>query len=196
MPHIQVIQGSTRDGRFSDSVVDWVHQALKSRAGVSVEVSDLRDHPLPFFDQAAPSRSPREYRSGEIAGFAQAVDRADGFVVLTPEYNHGYPAVLKNAIDHAFVEWNRKPIAYVGWGNVGGARAVEQLRTVAIELEMAPVRRSVHILPNVMLPIMKGEQDATTSLASLGPQLELLVEDLLWWTDALAAARGRDTVAA
>jgi NAD(P)H-dependent FMN reductase len=196
MPHIQVIQGSTRDGRFSDNVVDWVHQALKARDGVSVEVTDLRDHPLPFFDQGSPSQSPRHYKSGEIAAFAQTVDRADGFVVLTPEYNHGYPAVLKNAIDHAFVEWNRKPVAFVGWGNVGGARAIEQLRAVAVELEMAPVRRAVHIPPTVMLPIMKGEQDAAAVLPQLDPQLDLLVGDLLWWTDALAAARGRDAAAA
>jgi NAD(P)H-dependent FMN reductase len=196
MPHILVIQGSTRDGRFSDNVVDWVRDGLTGRSGVSVEVSDLREHRLPFFDQGPPSRTPREYKSREIADFAQAVDRADGFVVLTAEYNHGYPAVLKNALDHAFVEWNRKPIAFVGWGNTGGARAVEQLRMVAIELEMAPVRRAVHILPDVMLPLMRGEQEPATGLTSLDPQLDLLADDLLWWADALRAARRRGTIAA
>jgi NAD(P)H-dependent FMN reductase len=196
MPHIQVIQGSTRDGRFSDNVVEWVRAGLSSRRGVSVDVADLREHPLPFFDQGPPSRTPREYKSGEIANFANAVDRADGFVVLTAEYNHGYPAVLKNALDHAFVEWNRKPIAFVGWGNVGGARAIEQLRMVAVELEMAPVRRAVHILPDVMIPIMRGEDDPATALATLDPQLELLADDLLWWAGALSAARRGEAVAA
>ena len=196
MPQIQIIQGSTRDGRFSDKVVAWVRSALDSRPGVSVEVTDLREHRLPFFDQGPPSRSPREYKSAEIADFAKAVDRADGFVVLTAEYNHGYPAVLKNALDHAFVEWNRKPIAFVGWGNAGGARAVEQLRLVAVELEMAPVRRAVHILPDVMRPIMTSDDDPTPLLASLDPQLGLLVDDLLWWADALAAARRGSSVAA
>jgi NAD(P)H-dependent FMN reductase len=196
MPHILVIQGSTRDGRFSDKVVDWVRDGLRSRAGVTVEVADLREHPLPFFDQGPPSRTPREYASGEVARFAERVDRADGFVVLTAEYNHGYPGVLKNALDHAFVEWNRKPIGFVGWGNVGGARAIEQLRTVAIELEMAPVRRAVHILPNVLVPLLTGEQDPATALPALDSQLELLLDDLLWWTEALASARRGGTVAA
>lgn len=196
MPRILVIQGSTREGRFSDNVVDWVVGELEARAGVTVELADLRDHPLPFFDQGPPSRTPREYTSDEVARFAQAVDRADGFVVLTAEYNHGYPSVLKNALDHAFVEWNRKPIAFVGWGNVGGARAVEQLRMVAIELEMAPVRRAVHLLPDVLLPIVRGEQDPAAALAALDPQLDLLANDLLWWADALAAARRNEAVAA
>ena len=193
MTHILVIQGSTRDGRFSDKVVDWVRRGLESRPDVTVELADLRDHRLPFFDQVIPpSRTPREYPSGEVATFAQAVDRADGFVVLTAEYNHGYPAVLKNALDHAFVEWNRKPIAFVSWGNVGGARAVEQLRMVAIELEMAPVRRAVHILPDLLVPLIMGEAEPATALASLDPQLHLLSDDLLWWADALKTARGSD----
>ncbi len=71
--------------------------------------------------------------------FGRVIDRADGYVILTAEYNHGYPAVLKNALDSTFVEWRRKPVAFVGWGNTGGARAVEQLRAVAVEFEMAPL---------------------------------------------------------
>ena len=83
-------------------------------------------------------------------------------MVLTAEYNHGYPAVLKNAMDWTFPEWNRKPISFVGWGNVGGARAVEQLRTVAVEFEMAPLRHAVHILPDVLIPILREGVDAAT----------------------------------
>jgi NAD(P)H-dependent FMN reductase len=197
MTHILVIQGSTRDGRFSDKVVNWVMHSLRSRPGVTLELADLRDHPLPFFDQdVPPSRTPREYRSGEIANFARTVDRADAFVVLTAEYNHGYPAVLKNALDHAFVEWNRKPIAFVGWGNAGGARAIEQLRMVSVELEMAPVRRAVHILADILIPLLRGEEEPATALATLDPQLNLLADDLLWWADALRAARRGDAVAA
>jgi NAD(P)H-dependent FMN reductase len=113
-------------------------------------------------------------------------------VVLTAEYNHGYPAVLKNAMDWTFVEWRHKPITFVGWGNVGGARAVEQLRLVAVEFEMAPLRHAVHILPDVMRPVMQAEAPDVTLFASLAAKLELMVDDLLWWTDALAAARARD----
>jgi len=110
--------------------------------------------------------------------------------VLTAEYNHGYPAVLKNAMDWTFVEWRHKPITFVGWGNVGGARAIEQLRAVAVEFEMAPLRHAVHILPDVMLPVMRAGDAADASLfAPLEPKLELLAEDLVWWTRALSAAR-------
>ena len=83
------------------------------------------------------------------------IDRADGYVILTAEYNHGYPAVLKNALDSTFVEWRRKPMAFVGWGNTGGACAVEQLRAVAVEFEMAPLRHAVHVQPDVMRAIFQ-----------------------------------------
>lgn len=79
--------------------------------------------------------------TAEVAQLGRALDRADRIIVLTAEYNHGYPAVLKNAMDWTFPEWQRKPIAFVGWGNVGGARAIEQLRLVAVEFEMAPLRQ-------------------------------------------------------
>ena len=126
---IQVITGTTRQGRFSERVTDWVLRHLGERPEFELELVDLRDHPLPFFDGhgagADRSRLPDATTS---PGSGRRIDRADGFVVLTAEYNHGYPAVLKNAMDWTFVEWRRKPITFVGWGNVGGARAIEQLR--------------------------------------------------------------------
>ena len=113
--------------------------------------------------------------------------------MLTAEYNHGYPAVLKNAMDWTFPEWQRKPIAFVGWGNVGGARAIEQLRLVAVEFEMAPLRHAVHILPDVMLPARQAADISdTTAFAPLEPKLKLLADDLTWWAAALAAARARE----
>jgi NAD(P)H-dependent FMN reductase len=111
-------------------------------------------------------------------------------VIVTPEYNHGYPAVLKNAIDHTFVEWNRKPISFVGWGNVGGAWAIEQLRLVAVEMEMAPLRHAVHMLPDVLVPALRSpEPFDTTLLDALEPRLKLMADDLAWWATALATAR-------
>ena len=79
-----------------------------------------------------------------------------GIVILTGEYNHGYPAVLKNALDSTFPEWRRKPVAFVGWGNTGGARAIEQLRLVAIEFEMAPLRHAVHVLPDILIAVRRA----------------------------------------
>jgi len=131
-------------------------------------------------------------RTRTFARLGSKLDEADGFVVLTPEYNHGYPAVLKNAMDHTFVEWRRKPITFVGWGNVGGARAIEQLRQVAVEFEMAPLRHAVHILPDVLRPARTAEDPFDTSVfASLEPRLRLLARDLGWWMVALAEARSQ-----
>jgi NAD(P)H-dependent FMN reductase len=190
---IQVITGTTREGRFSERVADWVLQHLRERADIDVELVDLREHPLPFFDAPAPAKAPREYASDEVARLGTTLDRADGYIVVTGEYNHGYPAVLKNAMDWTFVEWLRKPIAFVGWGNVGGARAIEQLRQVAVEFEMAPLRHAVHILPDILIAARQASDAAdTTVFAPLEPRLKLLSDDLLWWASALNAARRDD----
>jgi NAD(P)H-dependent FMN reductase len=187
---VQVITGTTRDGRFSERVAAWVVDRLAGRGDLEIELVDLRDHPLPFFDAAAPARTLRDYPRDDVARFGQMLDRADGFVVLTGEYNHGYPAVLKNAMDWTFVEWRRKPITFVGWGNVGGARAIEQLREVAVEFEMAPLRHAVHILPDVMIASRQGNDPTDLSVfVPLDPKLTLLADDLRWWTEALATAR-------
>ncbi len=125
--------------------------------------------------------------------FGHVVDRADGYVLLTAEYNHGYPAVLKNALDSTFVEWRRKPVSFVGWGNTGGARAIEQLRAVAVEFEMAPLRHAVHVLPDVMRAIFGSDRPEDLShFASLEPRLAVLADDLTWWMRALATARAAD----
>jgi NAD(P)H-dependent FMN reductase len=189
MTRILVITGTTRDGRFSERVATWVTGRLDGRDDLEVDLLDLRDHPLPFFDAAPPARNPRDYASEAVAGLGRRIDEADGYVVLTAEYNHGYPAVLKNAMDHTFVEWRRKPIAFVGWGNVGGARAIEQLRNVAVEFEMAPLRHAVHVLPDVMMASRQTDASDVSPFAGLEPRLDLLAEDLLWWAGALARAR-------
>jgi NAD(P)H-dependent FMN reductase len=176
-------------GRFADKPTPWVVDRLSAHDGVDVDVVDLRDHPLPMFDGAPPAYTLRDYPSADVARLGRRIDEADGFVLLTPEYNHGYPAALKNAMDHTFVEWQRKPVAFVGWGNVGGARAIEQLRLVSVEFEMAPLRHAVHILPDVMRAARQSEVTGNRLFASLDEKLDRLVQELLWWTDALAAAR-------
>jgi NAD(P)H-dependent FMN reductase len=183
---IQVVTGTTRPGRFSERVADWVVGRLAARDDVKVELVDLRDHELPFFTGDPPAKTPRAYPNDAVARLGSTLDGADGYVLLTAEYNHGYPAVLKNAMDWTFVEWRRKPVAFVGWGNVGGARAIEQLRLVTIEYEMAPLRHAVHILPPQMMAARSGDPDP---FASLDPRLDLLADDLHWWARALAAAR-------
>jgi NAD(P)H-dependent FMN reductase len=195
-PHIQVILASTRPGRFGEKPAAWLMDRLSTRTDLQAELIDLRDYPLPFFDQpASPARTLRDYPNQEIARWGRTIDRADGFIVVTPEYNHGYPASLKNAIDYIFPELNRKPIAFVGYGNVGGARAIEQLRLVAVELEMAPLRYAIHILPDLMIAAMKAEQFTSELFATLDERLDVAATDLAWWASALATARAQGVTA-
>lgn len=192
MTRIAVIIGSTREGRFADVPARWAVAQLAKVEGIEVDLVDLRDHPLPEYDIPAPARTPREYSTDEIARFADRIDRADGFIILTPEYNHGYTAALKNAMDHLFVEWTRKPVAFIAWGSVGGARAVEQLRQVAAEFEMAPLRHAVHILPDVMRPAMMAEDRFDAALLEpLNPRFDIMIADLQWWAEALSVARAK-----
>lgn len=198
-PHrIAVIIGSTRPKRFSERPARWIAQQLKKRSEFDVDLVDLRDFPLPFFDEpTAPARTPRSYRTPEIERWGKRIDAAAGYVWLSPEYNHGYSGVLKNAIDHLYVEWHHKPVTFVGWGGAGGARAIEQLRAVSVELEMAPLRHAVHVPFAVMLEAMNNPNISDEELfRSLEPKATLLANDLAWWTEALAAAREQDARAA
>ena len=192
---IQVITGTTYEGRFSERVAHWVLKRLSARADVHVELVDLREYPLPCFDGSPPDRTPRDYPSDEVARFCRTIDRADGYVVLAAEYYQGYPAMLKNAMDWTFVEWQRKPVSYVGWGGIGGPDAVEPLRQVAVESEMAPLRHAVHILPDIIIAARQlADSRSTTAFAPLDPQLTILLDELTWWAAALRTARRSDVV--
>jgi NAD(P)H-dependent FMN reductase len=189
-PLIQIIVGSTRPGRFSEKPTSWLVDRLGSRQDLTVEVVDLRDHPLPFYESPVPpARAGRDYPNDAVARLGQTLDRADGFIVVAAEYNHGYSASLKNALDHVFPELNRKPVSFVGYGNVGGARAIEQLRLVAVEFEMAPLRWAVHILPDVMIAARQAETASPELFASLDPRLDVLANDLVWWANVLRTGR-------
>lgn len=190
MSKIAVVVSSTRQGRFADKVLGWLLPQLEAKTAFEVDVIDLRDHPLPFFDAGPPAYTDRPYADEESERLAQRLDEADGVLFLVAEYNHGYTGVLKNAMDHTFSEWNHKPAAFIGWGGVGGARAIEQLRNVVVEFEMAPLRHAVHILPDVLGPARNAEGAELAPLFQpLQSKLEALFEDLAWWTSALSAAR-------
>jgi NAD(P)H-dependent FMN reductase len=128
------------------------------------------------------SDSPQE----AVARWAKKVAEANGYIIVSPEYNHGYSAVLKNAFDHTYAEWHRKPIGFVGYGGVGGARAIEQLRMVAIEFEMAPIRNAVHLPTEVYLGVNQGKPEPFEPVKA---QAERFLTQLLWWTNALKKAR-------
>src|SRR6267378_6097435 len=130
MNTISVIVGSTREGRFSEKPARWILQHLKKRSGVDARLLDLRDFPMPFFDQpvspAMPGRAP--YENDVVKKWTAEIARSDGFIVVTPEYNYGPAAVLKNALDWVYREWNRKAVGFVSYGSAMGARSVQQLR--------------------------------------------------------------------
>jgi NAD(P)H-dependent FMN reductase len=190
---LQIIIGSTRPGRFADKPVAWLKDRLEGRDDFELDVLDLRDYPLPFFESAtSPARSLRDYPNDDIAKLGKRFDAADGYIAVTSEYNHGYPASLKNAMDTVFPEFNKKPMTFVGYGNAGGARAIEQLRLVSVEFEMAPLRRAVHIFPDLMLPAMTAEAFTPEIFESLDPRLEMMITELVWWANALKVARDAD----
>jgi NAD(P)H-dependent FMN reductase len=190
MPVISVIVGSIREGRFSEKPAHWILQQLKKREGVDARLLDLRDFPLPFFDQAIPPAMPGRppYKGEIVQRWTNAIAQSDGFVFVTPEYNYGTSAVLKNAIDWVYPEWNRKAAGFVSYGSVMGARAVQQLRETAIELQLAPIRSAVHIPVATLWAHFQGG-DVDAGLAELATPAKTMIDDLLWWTAALKTAR-------
>lgn len=191
MTSISVIVGSTREGRFSEKPAKWILHHLNKRKGVEARLLDLRDFPMPFFDQPLTPAMPGRlaFENPVVQRWTSAIAQSDGFVFVTPEYNYGPPAVLKNALDWVYPEWHRKAACFVSWGNAGGARAVQQLRENLIELQLAPIRSSVHIpVPTLMAHFQGGDVDA--GLAELDePAAQPMIDDLLWWTKALKTAR-------
>lgn len=190
MTVISVIVGSTREGRFSEKPAKWILQHLKKRKRVDARLLDLRDFPMPFFDQVATPATPGHpaFAHEMVQKWTAAIGQSDGFVVVTPEYNYGPSAVLKNAIDWVYPEWNRKAIGFVSYGSVMGARSVQQLRETAIELQLHPIRSSVHIPVATLWAHYQGG-DVEAGLAELEVPAGTLIDDLLWWTAALKTAR-------
>jgi NAD(P)H-dependent FMN reductase len=190
MTVISVIVGSTREGRFSEKPARWIMQHLKKRAGVDARLLDLRDFPMPFFDQpltpAMPGRAAFEHKV--VQKWTTAIGVSDGFIFVTPEYNYGTSAVLKNAIDWVYPEWHRKAACFVSYGSAAGVRAVQQLRETMIELQIAPIRSSIHIPVATLWAHYQGG-DVEAGLAELAAPAEAMIDDLLWWTETLKAER-------
>ena len=146
MLKIGMIVGSTRPNRFADTPAKWLLDGAAERTDLKLEALDLRDYKLPFFNELTPPA----YTGGVFAepqaeAWRKRIGDFDGFIATVAEYNHGPTAVLKNAFDSASLEWQREPIAFVGYGGVGAARAIETLRGVVIELQMAPIKQEVNI---------------------------------------------------
>ena len=188
-PRIAVIIGSTRKTRFADKPARWFMDQVADHADLDFELVDLRDQDLPFFDEAAsnlwaPSSDPRAVAwQQKLAGF-------DGFVFVVAEYNHSITGALKNALDQAYKEWNRKPMAALAYGGVGGARAVEQLRLIAVELQMVPLRNAVHIGGGDFMKVSPLGEDAPMSAIEdhLKGSVKGMLGELTFWAKLLKDA--------
>ena len=194
IPKIAIIISTTRATRFGDKPAKWISDIAAKRTDLVSEVIDLRDFPMPFFDEVASNAWVPT--TNEVAQrWQKKVAAFDGYIFVTAEYNRGVPAVLKNALDYAYPEWNRKAAAYVGYGSVGGARAVEQLRLISVELQMAPTRTGVHIQGADFMAAWKEGKDLK-DIPHLQQNASDMLDQLVWWTNALKAARERPALAA
>lgn len=186
---LKIIVGSTRPNRFSEKAAKWFAEIAKKRTEFNVEVLDLRDYSMPFYNEpVSPNYKKEPFTHPVVAKWTGKIAEADGFIVVTPEYNHGYPAVLKNAIDYVGPEWRDKSISFIAYGSALGARSVEQLRQVAVELQMVPIKNAVHISAFWTLLDESG-QLKPGAFDPYEKSAEEMIQQLIWWGNALKAAR-------
>jgi NAD(P)H-dependent FMN reductase len=191
MPKVGIIISSIRQNRFADHPAKWIFEKASKRNSFEVELIDLRDYPMPFFAEAtAPGWAPSPSEDPVARRWQEKLGQMDGFIIVAAEYNRGPTAVLKNALDYAYHQWNKKPIAFVGYGSTGAARAIEQLRTNAIELQMAPIRVAVHILLPVFMEVMQGKK-RLDEYDFLDQTADDMLDQLTWWLEALKTARDK-----
>lgn len=189
-PRIAVIISSTRQTRFADKPANWLMEQAKARDDMDFELVDLRDFDLPFFDEKAsnawvPSEDERAVR------WQKKIGEFDGYLFVTAEYNRSITGALKNALDQAYKEWNRKPMAMMAYGSVGGAFAANHLRIIAVELQMVPVRSAIHLGGGDFFKVSPLGQDKPMSEVeeTLKGSVKSTLDDLAWWAKATMAAR-------
>jgi NAD(P)H-dependent FMN reductase len=184
MAKIAVVLGTTRPGRLGKAVADWVFARAIERTDASFEFLDVADFGLPLLDEPLPP-SRGQHLNAHTVAWAKAVDRYDGYIFVTGEYNHSIPGSLKNALDFLYAEWNNKAAAFVSYGSAGGTRAVEHLRQVAGELQMADVRAQV------ALPFATEFENYRTFTPSEKAEkaLGILFGQVIAWADALKVLR-------
>lgn len=190
-PKIAIVIGSTRDARFADKPAQWLFEKATSlRDDLDIELVDLKDFDLPMFNEMA-SNLWMPSSDEKAVAWQEKMAEFDGYIFITPEYNSSMPASLKNAFDQAGKEWIRKPAAAFGYGAVGGARAVEHMRAVVINLAMVPVRSAAYISGADFFKVSPLGANAEMSEieANLLPSVVAMLDDLAWWTKATKAAR-------
>ncbi|MCA2218673.1 NADPH-dependent FMN reductase [Jidongwangia harbinensis] len=188
MTKIGIILGSTRPGRNGEAVAKWVLELAQQRTDVEFELVDLLDYKLPHLDEAVPP-SMGQYSQPHTREWAEKIASFDGYVMVTPEYNHSTSGALKNAIDFLFAEWNNKAVGFVSYGALGGARAVEHLRLIAGELMMADVRAQV----TLSLATDFRNYSEFTPGGHQAAALTTMLDQLVAWSTALAPLRAPAT---
>lgn len=194
---IGVIISSTRPTRFGETPAKWILDKANERPEIDAEIVDLRDFDLPFFDEMAsnawmPSQNPNAVK------WQNKISQFDGFIFVVAEYNRAITGALKNAIDQAYVNWNKKVFGAVGYGTVGAARAIENLRTIGVELQMVSTRSAVHIGGADFFAVHPlGQQNKPMSdiEGSIGASAKDMLDQLVWWGQATKAAREDDAAA-
>lgn len=184
MIRLAIIIGSTRPGRKADAVAQWVNGIAKKRSDAEVELVDVQDFNLPLLDEPVPPAM-GQYSKPHTKTWAAKIDSFDAFIFVTPEYNHGTSGALKNAIDYLYREWNNKAAGFVGYGSAGGVRAVEHLRLVMGELQVADVRAQV------MLSLYTDFENFSTFKPAPHHEksVEAMLDQLVSWGTALQNVR-------
>ncbi len=183
---LKIIIGSTRPGRKGPIVADWFLNIAKQHSDFEVELLDLKEIDLPFMDE---SQHPRfqKYENEHTKRWSKKIASADAFVMVTPEYNFGYPATLKNAMDFLFVEWNEKPVGFVSYGGVsGGTRAVQELKLPVTTLGMMPLPQAVNI---PFFTQFINDNDVFEANKPLETAADSMLNNLTRWAKALKAMR-------
>ncbi len=189
-PHIALIIGSTRATRFADKPAHWMLDVAKQRTDMTVELVDLRDYQLPFFNEMA-SNAWMPSQDEHAVKWQKKLAEFDGYIFVVAEYNRSVTGSLKNALDQAYVEWTHKPMGAIGYGGLGAARAIEHLRTIAIELQMVPVRNAVHIGGGEFMKVhpMGANAPIAEIEAAIAPAAKAMLDDVVWWAEATMAKR-------
>ena len=191
-PKIAIIVSSTRPTRFADIPTAWIKAQAEARGDMEVEVLDLRDYPMPFFAEVA-SNAWAPTQNEVAVKWQKKLAEFDGYIFVVAEYNRSITGALKNALDQAYVEWAKKPAGIVAYGSVGGTRAAEHLRLIAVELQMVPVRNGVHIGGGDFFkvhPGFGGSGNLADIEGSIGASATAMLDDMAWWAKATMAARG------
>ncbi len=190
-PRIAVILGTTRDSRFGETPAQWILERARARGDWEVELVDLKSFDLPLFNEVA-SNAWMPSEDAAARKWQEAIGQFDGYIFVTPEYNRSITGALKNALDQAYVEWNRKAFGIVSYGSVGGTRAAEHLRSIGIELQMAATRSAVHIGGSDFFAVhpLGGDPKPIAAIeGSIGGSADAMLSELDWWTRATMAAR-------